>query len=440
MKQVPAECVRLFKRALWLIKIRWIAIVGLTLAILLSQNFLKLQIPYSNLYSVVVILLIFNLIYLFGGNKFKQTLLENKHVKKFINLQITIDFILLTIILHYSGGIENPFIVFFIFHMLVASISLSKLDSYIQTTIALVLFISLVFLENSNRISHVCLNDNICEVLHNDIEYLLIAIFVFTISSYLVVYIMTTIMDQIRRQQLIISDANKELLKKDKIKNEYVQRVTHDIKGHLAVVFSSLEILKRKSFGPINDDYENIIQRAYKRTDSLIDFIEELLKITNLRLSNQKDISIFSIPETIQKSISDCEHLASDKKMILQFNIDKNVGNFEGEAFSVEEAITNLLQNAIKYTPENGTVKLNSFVENNFIRIDISDTGIGIPEKDLDRIFDEFFRASNVKRSYEGGGLGLALVKQIVKRQKGEISVQSTLGEGSTFTIKLPIE
>jgi signal transduction histidine kinase len=206
------------------------------------------------------------------------------------------------------------------------------------------------------------------------------------------------------------------------------------------VINSSLEILKRKSLGPINEQYDNFIERASKRTDSLIDFIVELLKITNLRLSNRQDISIFSVSELILKSINSSEHLASEKKIELTNSIADDIGTMQGEAFSIEEAVTNLLQNAIKYTPENGKVNLKAFLKNEQIQIEISDTGIGIPEQDLDKVFDEFYRASNVKKSYEGGGLGLALVKQIVKRQHGKISVKSKLGEGTTFIVVFPIK
>ncbi len=102
--------------------------------------------------------------------------------------------------------------------------------------------------------------------------------------------------------------------------------------------------------------------------------------------------------------------------------------------------ITNLLFNAVKYTPENKSVHLEAKHTGDSIKIDISDTGIGIPKDDLEHIFDEFFRASNAHSSkIEGTGLGLSIVKQIVEQHGGLISAHSTPGEGSVFSVSLPI-
>lgn len=438
MQHVPAECVRLFYRASWLIKIRWVAIVGVTIATFISQFFLKLLIQYTELYFLAGMLFIFNTFYFFLTKSFKLVLLQNQLIKKLINLQITFDFIFLTTLLHFSGGIENPFIVFYIFHMLIASISLSKIDSYIQTTIAILLFSLLTYLELTNILPHHCINKNISNAIENDVGYLIAAFGVFIITSYFSVYIMTTISGQLRKQQAAYSQANKELRKKDKIKDEYVQRVTHDIKGHIAVISSSLEILKRKSLGEIHENYDDVIKRGVRRTDTLLDFIKELLTITNLRLKNKMEIKPFLINEVINKSIEATIGLAKDKNILIHSYAPNDLGEITGEQFSIEEAITNLLQNAVKYTPQDGKISLMASSDEKDVTIEIIDTGVGIPEEDIDKVFDEFYRSSNVKKSIEGSGLGLALVKQIIQRQKGKISVKSKVGEGSTFTVILP--
>jgi two-component system phosphate regulon sensor histidine kinase PhoR len=101
--------------------------------------------------------------------------------------------------------------------------------------------------------------------------------------------------------------------------------------------------------------------------------------------------------------------------------------------------VTNLLFNAIKYTPENKTVHLEAKSQGDYVRIDIADTGIGIPSDELGSVFDEFFRASNARKSEKDGtGLGLSIVKQIVERHGGEITVQSREGQGTTFSVTLP--
>jgi signal transduction histidine kinase len=110
-----------------------------------------------------------------------------------------------------------------------------------------------------------------------------------------------------------------------------------------------------------------------------------------------------------------------------------------GDEFSINEMLTNLLFNAIKYTPEGKTIHLEAKSYDTYFQVDISDTGIGIPADELGSIFDEFFRASNAKKSEKDGtGLGLSIVKQIIERHGGEITAQSEEGRGTTFSVILP--
>ena len=120
--------------------------------------------------------------------------------------------------------------------------------------------------------------------------------------------------------------------------------------------------------------------------------------------------------------------------------IDPSVGKIYGDSVSIEEMITNLLLNAIKYTGKGGTVQLYAEKHDENILVDISDTGIGIPKEEQIKIFDEFYRASNAK-SFEsdGTGLGLSIVKHIIDRHGGDIHVESIKDHGTTFKIRLPI-
>ena len=120
-------------------------------------------------------------------------------------------------------------------------------------------------------------------------------------------------------------------------------------------------------------------------------------------------------------------------------DVDPSLGQILGNEFSINEMISNLLLNAIKYTPEGKSVRLEAKNQDDFVQIEISDTGIGIPENELGNVFEEFFRASNArKREKDGTGLGLSIVKQIIERHGGKISVQSQEGQGTKFTVVLP--
>lgn len=243
----------------------------------------------------------------------------------------------------------------------------------------------------------------------------------------------------LKKQEKALREANTQLKEKDRIKDEYVSRVTHDIKGHLAAIQSCLHIASDQSTGPLNEKQSDFLGRARRRTAQLSDFVKELLNLTQMRLSGQLKMAPFSLPGCISKALASVERKAKDKAITVTSQIDPSLDLIVGDGFSINEMLTNLLFDAVKYTPEGKTVHLEAKDQGDCVQIDIADTGIGIPAEELDHVFDEFFRASNAKeREKDGAGLGLSIVKQIVERHSGRISVQSQEGQGTTFAVVLP--
>ncbi len=243
----------------------------------------------------------------------------------------------------------------------------------------------------------------------------------------------------LKKQEKALREANMQLKEKDRIKDEYVSRVTHDIKGHLAAIQSCLHIACDKSSGTLNEKQSDFLSRSRRRTAQLSDFVKELLNLTQMRLSGRLEMAPFSLPDCISKALTTVERKAQDKSITVTSNIEPSVGLIVGKQFSISEMITNLLFNAIKYTPDNKTVHIGCKSDGDYVQIDISDTGIGIPADELGNVFDEFFRASNARKlEKDGTGLGLSIVKQIIDRHGGKISVQSQQDQGTTFTVTLP--
>jgi signal transduction histidine kinase len=246
-------------------------------------------------------------------------------------------------------------------------------------------------------------------------------------------------LNELKKQEQALREANLQLKEKDRIKDEYVSRVTHDIKGHLATVHNCLCVAADVSFGSLNEKQSDFLGRALRRTGQLATFVKELLDLTRMRLSGRLEMAVFSLPYCISKTLASVAGHAKDKSITLNSNIDPAVGEIVGNEFSINEMITNVLFNAIKYTPQDKTVHVEAKGYDDYVRIDIADTGIGIPPDDVDHVFEEFFRAGNAKETErDGTGLGLSIVKQIVERHNGQISVQSRLGQGTRFTITLP--
>ncbi len=242
-----------------------------------------------------------------------------------------------------------------------------------------------------------------------------------------------------REANVQLKEANLQLTEKDRIKDEYVARVTHDIKGHLAAIQSCLYIAADESSGTLNEKQSDFMSRSRNRTVQLTNFVKELLNLTQMRLSGQLQMEPFFLSDSISKALTSVATNAADKSITVTSEIEPSLGQIVGNEFSINEMISNLLLNAVKYTPEGKSVHLEAQSHDEFVQIEISDTGIGIPENELGNVFEEFFRASNAKkREKDGTGLGLSIVKQIIERHGGTISVRSQEGQGTTFSVVLP--
>jgi len=436
-----AETTTLIKRAYWLVRLRWIATVCVGVGTFCASNVLAVALHGLALYSISILLALYNVSVLLLLNYLAKGKgkVRGPSIKTIIHFQICADLLILTFLLHFSGGIENPLSLFFIFHMIIASILLSARESYLQATFAVLLFGLLILLEYLQFVPHHCLRGFIEHCSHLNGFYVVGKYFVFTTAMYTVVYMASYIATKLKKTEEAYRKANILLRRKDRIKDEYVLRVTHDIKGHLAAIQSCLDVVIRKLVGPLNERQKDLISRADSRTCKLTYFVKSLLKLTRMRLMNNLEMDIFSIRDVICGAVSVVETKARKKSITLNCNIERGVDKIFGNQFSIEEVISNLLFNAIKYTAQNGKVEINAKSGEDCVLVAVTDTGIGIPRNEVSKIFDEFYRATNANKiEKDGAGLGLSIVKQIVQRHRGKIWVDSQENIGTKFSFTLP--
>jgi signal transduction histidine kinase len=432
---------RLVNRAYWLIKLRWIAIAGVVAATFFAHNIMGVSVQDVPLYCVAGVLVLHNIISLLLLKRLSKTKADGiaRPIKKIINLQISIDLVMLTILLHYSGGIENPIIIYFVFHMIIASILLSARESYLQATLAVSLMAFLAGLEHKGIIPHYCLRGFVICNMGQGWIYVLGTVFILSATLYMVVYMTSSISTQLRKQEEAYRQVNIQLQQKDRIKDEYVLQLTHDIKGHLAAILSCLSVLANGIAGPLSEQQADFVDRAHDRTKKLTKFVKALLRLTEMRLSDKFEMAHFPLKNTVSSAIESVRTKVDDKKITLSSSIEPAADKVFGNQFSIEETITNLLLNSIKYTPANGTVQVQVKDDGQTVLVEISDTGIGIPENEIDKVFDEFFRASNARRvERDGTGLGLSIAKQTVERHGGNIWVESRESKGTKISFTLP--
>ena len=182
------------------------------------------------------------------------------------------------------------------------------------------------------------------------------------------------------------------------------------------------------------------LQIIDEESDRLTNLINGILDISKMESNTieivRKPINATSVAKRAAESL---EHVAGKKKVRLQTDIAEYLPELMGDENKIYSMITNLVNNAIKFTPENGTVSVSAQLVNNELVVKVSDTGMGIPKDDMSKIFGRFYRVHRPGKQIQGTGLGLAIVKEIVIRHDGRIDVESKIEKGSTFTVYLPV-
>lgn len=423
----------------WLINLRWVAVIFLLFTPVVLDKFFNVQINPKLIYIISFFIFAYNLIFfiIYKRVNLNNDILDNKNIV-LDNIQIILDIICLTLLLHFYGGIENLFIFYYIFHVIISSIILEKKYAFLQTAFIVFLFITMAVGEYSGILKHHSIPNFISLSLYTNRLFVSGMIVVFSSTIFISFYLASTISEKLRKREKELYEANNLLEEKDKIKNEYMLRVSHDIKGHIAAIQNCIYPIKNKYLGDLNKDQKNLLERANLRCEKLMQFVKMLLNLTIIKLKQKNEREKFNPIEIIKKAIDMVLPTAKTKniKIISDFNLD-NVAIIWNKA-ELNLVVTELLTNAVKYTPENGKIFLETKIKNNFFYIEIKDTGIGIPNYEKKNIFNEFFRASNAKKIEPiSSGLGLSMVKQIIDKNDSEIEVISELNKGTTFIIKI---
>jgi signal transduction histidine kinase len=240
-----------------------------------------------------------------------------------------------------------------------------------------------------------------------------------------------------------LEKVNAELLEADRFKAEFLQNITHELKTPIAPIIINSDMLLSRRLGELEERQEEVLKSINQSGKRLNELIMDLLY-----LSRMEDGKLEFVMEAIDagvllgSSLREIAPLAREKGITLDEFVEDGVPPIRGDERHLIQLLTNLLRNAVKFTAEGGTVSCRARqAESNGSRVEleVSDTGIGIPEAGIHKIFDRFYQVDGSStRKYQGAGLGLAIVKKIVEAHDGEIDILSKVGEGSTFRVRLP--
>jgi signal transduction histidine kinase len=238
------------------------------------------------------------------------------------------------------------------------------------------------------------------------------------------------LMDELQR-------AYDELAELDRLKSDFVSIASHELRTPLAVILGYASFLREEVSGEAGEQLGIVLQSAM-RLRSLIDDMVNLRHVDTGEATLEREI--FSMAELVTEVAGEFAQLAAAKQQILRLDLPDDPLKIDADRQKIYLSIANLLSNAIKFTPSNGRVQVSAHRKGEEMWVSVMDTGIGIPKRDSERIFNRFYQVEpSLTRRYEGMGLGLSIAKSMVELHKGRIWVDSVQGKGSRFTMVLPV-
>jgi signal transduction histidine kinase len=226
----------------------------------------------------------------------------------------------------------------------------------------------------------------------------------------------------------------------DQMKSDFVNMVSHELRSPLTAIKLQHGVILDGLAGEVTPKQRELMSRAHAKIQGLLDLINDLLDMAKMEAGHRQLEQVpLPLKEVLGEVVGLLQARAQDQKVDLKLAAPPDLPLVQADRRSMEEVFTNLVSNAINYSPDGGEVTVAAVSHNDYVEVLVSDTGIGIEAEEIPKIFDKFYRVKHPRaRQVIGTGLGLAIVKGIIEAHRGSIKVESTVGVGTTFHVFLP--
>lgn len=413
-------------RAVWFIRMRWVAAGLAGLGSIVATRLTNLLPPdnLTPLMTCVVALGVANAI-------FTLWVAKTSRPYRLIIVQAATDLLFLTYLLHFAGGIENPFYLVYLPHVIIAGIILSRRDAFFVTLLTCLLFLSLAGLEYWDiwHHSYVGLSPHGgqgTDHAAHKLEYVVGEAIPFLLVAAFTSYFTILLRDQIERDQANVLQASKLATI-----GELAGRFAHEVNNPIGVVSANVKFLmERKDWPPEVTETLEIIDRHGERVASLT---RGLLTFSRRSLEERSEVDLNRVIEASMRLV---EPEAGGTGIRIEKRLATVLPAIQGSANELQQVVLNIASNAVAAMPGGGTLRVESGVgPDGWVSVAIADTGMGISPRIIDRIFDPFFTTKSADR---GTGLGLSIAQGLVRSHGGVIHVESREGEGTTFNLRFP--
>ncbi len=224
-------------------------------------------------------------------------------------------------------------------------------------------------------------------------------------------------------------------------KSEFLANMSHELRTPLNAIIGFSEVLSERMFGEVNEKQAEYLKDIHESGRHLLSLINDILDLSKIEAGRMElEVTTFDLPTALSNAMTLIRERAQRHGIQLGMEVDPALGEFSGDERKFKQIMLNLLSNAVKFTPDGGKVDILATRANGAVEVAVRDTGIGIAPEDQQAVFEEFRQVGRDQmRKAEGTGLGLALTKRFVELHGGAIRLHSTPGQGSTFTVSLPL-
>jgi len=235
-----------------------------------------------------------------------------------------------------------------------------------------------------------------------------------------------------------LEEAYAELQEADRKKDEFVQNVSHELRTPLTFIKAYVELFLEGTLGPITESQRRSMEIVTQRTHAITRLVNDILTLQLLEQEAMRMAPV-AVDELVRSAVQGAEATAAQAGLTVRAKVAKPLPLIYGDRGRLTQVLDNLLGNAIKFSPDGGTIMVRAYPVHEAVKVEVTDQGIGIPADELDKIFERFYQVDgSSKRRFSGTGLGLAIVQRIVEGHNGKIWVESEMGKGSTFFFTIP--
>jgi len=440
-------------RLAWFIKLRWLAASGVVAATWAAQGIFRLEVPGRALYGIGLTVFLYNALYsLFYAKRAAKASKSNVVLfSRFAHLQIWVDWLALICLVHYSGGIESPVIFYFTFHIILASLLLSRRACYLHTTFAVFLLIAVAVLEYHHILPHIAIQGFSSQTLSYDALSLFGVLFFFVSMLYISAFLATSVTIRLREREKELSiskrsleEACRDLKELDKAKTEqliqtrklafighFASGVAHEINNPLGGILNCTRMLL--SSPAIKGEKRQYLELILKGLIRIENIVRRLLIFSHQRTFEPQLTDVHAV---LQEALTFTEYRIREQGVEVEKVFSSPLPQIIAEPSQLQQVFMNIVKNALDAMSYGGELRIETEKRDGNILIAFADTGGGIKKEDISRIFDPFFTTKEVG---EGIGLGLSVSYGIIQQHEGSIRVESREGEGTTITLLLPI-